>query len=100
MGDSFDFWCDGILGQDFWKDKKGTIDYFNRVITMGEVVLEFGDKPDETTEFTQLLTLKARTECIVRLPTESKGTGIIYKGKLIPGVYLAVSLTEGIDGHC
>jgi hypothetical protein len=67
---------------------------------MGEVVLDFDDKPDEMTNFTQLLTLRARTECIVRLPTESKGSGIISKGELVPGVYLAEALTEGIDGYC
>jgi hypothetical protein len=67
---------------------------------MGEVVLDFDDKPDETTDFTPLLTLKARTECIVRLPTESKGFGAISKGELVPGVYLAEALTEGIDGYC
>jgi len=41
---------DEILGQDFWKHKGATIDYCNREITMGEVVMDFDDEPDETTD--------------------------------------------------
>jgi hypothetical protein len=36
----------------------------------------------------------------VRLPTKSRGFGIISKGELAPGVYLAEALTEGVDSHC
>jgi len=56
--DNFDFRYDGIFGQGFWKCKRATIDYCNRVITMGEVVLEFDDEPDETTDMNHILTLK------------------------------------------
>jgi len=51
----FDCRYDSILGQDFWKDKGATIDYCSREITMGEVVMDFDDKPDKTTDVTQLL---------------------------------------------
>ena len=100
IGNDFDCRYDGILGQDFWKDKEATINYCNRVISMGDVVLDFHDKPHVTTDLTPLQTIRARTESIVRLPTEFKGFGIISKRELLPGVYLAEALTEGIDGYC
>jgi hypothetical protein len=46
MGKDFDCRYDGILGQEFWKNKRATIDYCNRVITMGEIVMDFDDDPD------------------------------------------------------
>jgi len=45
----FDCRYDGILGQDIWRNK-GATDYCSREITMGEVVMDFDDKPDETTD--------------------------------------------------
>ena len=70
MGEEFGGRYDGILGQDFWKDRGAAIDYCNRVITMGGVVLRFDDKSDEMTDSTRLLTVHSRTERIVRLPTK------------------------------
>jgi hypothetical protein len=67
---------------------------------MSEVVLHFDDKLDETTDSTRLLTLNSRTESIVRLPTKSSGFGNVTKEELAPGVYLAETLTEEIDGYC
>lgn len=66
-----DFYCryDGILGQDFWKDKKATVDCCNREITVG---VGFDD---ETPDLNRSLTLRARTERVVRLPTKSKDLG-------------------------
>ena len=49
MGEGFDCRYDRILGQDFWKEKGATIDYCNREITMGEVVM---DSDDKTTDLT------------------------------------------------
>jgi len=100
MGEGFDCRYDGILGQDFWRNKGATIDYSNREITMGEAVMDFDNKPDESTDLTQLLTLKSRAESIVRLPSKSRGFGIISKGELAPGVFLAEALTERVDGYC
>jgi hypothetical protein len=99
MGDSFDCRYDGILGQDFWKDKRATIDYCNCVITMGEIVMDF-DEPDETADVNHILTLKSRAESIVRLPAKSNGIGIVSKREIVPGVYLAEALTEAEDGYC
>ena len=54
----------------------------------------------ETTDSTRLLIENSMTESIVRLPTMSSGFGIVTKEELAPGVYLAETLTEGIDGYC
>jgi hypothetical protein len=67
---------------------------------MVAVVMDFDDEPDETTDLTRLKSLKSRVEITVRLPTKSRGFGIISKGELAPGVYLAITLTEGVDGYC
>jgi len=89
MGDSFDYQYDGILGQDFWKDKRATI-YCNRKITMGEVTINF-DETNRALRESKKLSLKTRTENIVQLPTKSKGHGILSKREIVPGVYLVVT---------
>jgi len=44
--------------------------------------------------------LIARSECIVNLPTHSKGLGLLDRAELLPGVYRAASLTCGENGIC
>jgi len=100
MGDGFDCQYDGILGQDFWTDKRATINYCDRTITMGEVLINFDNETNKVVNETHRLTLKTRTENIVRLPTKSRGHGIISKREIVPGVYLAESLTREVDGFC
>jgi len=99
MSDDFDCMYDGILGRDFWEDKKATIDYCNRTIKMGEVMLQL-DNASQKIKEQRKLKLEARTENIVLLPTHSRGQGFISKQELIPGVYLAESLTVVRHGHC
>ena len=53
MGDGFDCQYDGILGQDFWKDKRATINYCDRTITMGEVVINFDNETNKVVNETQ-----------------------------------------------
>jgi len=89
MGDCFDCQYDGILGQDFWKNKRAAINYCDRTITMGEVLINFDNESNKVVNETHRLTLKTRTESIVRLPTKSKGRGIMSKRETVPGVYLA-----------
>ena len=36
----------------------------------------------------------------MKLPTKSLGNGLISKRELIPGIYLAESLTKAINGKC
>jgi hypothetical protein len=100
MGDSFDCLYDGILGQDFWTNKRATINYCDRTIATGEVVMNFDDETNKVVNKTHRLTLKTRTENIIRLPTKSKGQGIISKREIISGVYLAESLTREVNGYC
>jgi hypothetical protein len=94
MGENFDCRYDGTLGRDFWKVKRATIDYCKHIITMGELVMDFDDEPNETTDVKQVLTLKSRTERIVCLPTKSNGVGIISKREIVAGVYLAERLQK------
>jgi hypothetical protein len=70
-----DFGCqyDGILGQDFWKKYRATINCSDHTITMSDVVLKFDNKTNKTKNETYKLILKPRTKSIVRLPTKSKG---------------------------
>jgi len=62
--------------------------------------LDFDEEPDEMTNINLILTLKFRAESIVRLPTKSKGIGIISKCELAPEIYLAETLTKGVDDYC
>jgi hypothetical protein len=98
--DSLNFHYDGILGQDFWKDKKATINYCDRTITMGEIVVNFDNETNSVIGGNYKITLKGRTENIVQLPTTSKGHGIIPKSEVAQGVFLAESLTNGVNGYC
>jgi hypothetical protein len=66
---------------------------------MGEVLINF-DETDKVVNETHKLTLKARTKNIVQLPTKSKGHEIISKREVVPGVYLAESLTREVNGYC
>ena len=62
--------------------------------------MSFDNEINEAKNKSHTLTPKTRTESIVQLPTKSKGLGIISKKEIVPGVYLAESLTEGINGYC
>ena len=100
MGDNFDCRYDGILGRDFWEDKRANISYCDSEIVMGDVTIRFDPKTKKVGNKPYKLTLKARTESIVRLPTTSKGHGLISKREVAPGVYLAESLTRETNGYC
>ena len=100
VGSNFGCQYDGILGQDFWKLHRATINYCDCIITMSDVIMSFDSETDRTKAETCKLTLKPRTENIVHLPTKSTGIGIIPKAEIMPGVYLAESLTEEINGYC
>ena len=98
VGNEFGIQYDGILGRDFFEDKQSIISYGDRQITMEDVVVRFDPKPDKINGDNCKLTLKARSENIVKLPTKSMGHGLISKRKLTPGVYLAESLTKEMNG--
>ena len=100
MGGNFNCQYDGILGQDSWKNNRATINYCDHTITKDDAIINFDNEADQEKDMTHKLTLKNRTESIVQLPTNSKGLGVISKREIIPGVYLAETLTEEINGYC
>ena len=67
---------------------------------MGDVVGKFDLKSATANSGNCKLTLKARSENIVKLSTKSLGYGLISKKELMPGVYLAESLTKAMNGMC
>ena len=46
------------------------------------------------------LTLGARTENILRIPTTHKGLGLLDKNEILPGVYLHSALTRAENCVC
>jgi hypothetical protein len=56
MRNSFECNYDGILGQDFWKDKRAFINYCDRKIIMGEVMMNFDDETNRAVRETYKLT--------------------------------------------
>jgi len=100
VGNEFGIQYDGILGRNFFEDKQSIINYCDQQVIMGDVVVKFDPKPDKVNSENCKLTLKARSENIVKLPTKSLGHGLISKRELMPGVYLAESLTEAKNGKC
>ena len=65
-----------------------------------EVVINSDEKPCVDRPTPCKLFLKASSECIVNLPTHSKGLGLLDRAELLPGVFLAASLTRGENGIC
>jgi hypothetical protein len=65
-----------------------------------EVVVNFDPKPSTIKTEPCKLTSKDRTENIVRVPSTSKGLGLLPKSEILPGVYLAASVTREVSGSC
>jgi hypothetical protein len=63
-----------------------------------EVIVNFDVKPCVGKTEPCRLSLQARTEQIVNVPTNYKGLGILNKTELLPGIFLAASLTRGENG--
>jgi len=81
---------DAILGKNFFETRKSVINYCSRQIIMNdEVIVNFDPKPTANKTEPCRLILKARTEMILRVPTTSKGLGLLPKSEILPGVYLA-----------
>jgi hypothetical protein len=93
--DEFGINYDGILARDFFEDKQ-SINYCYQQIIMGDVVVKFDPKPDSASSKNCKLTLKARSESIVKMPTKSLGDGIIIKSNNARRM-LAESLTKAIN---
>jgi hypothetical protein len=67
---------------------------------MGDAVVKFCPKTLNISSENCKLTLKVRSENIVKLPTKYLGHRLISKRELIPGIYLAETLTEAINEKC
>ena len=92
---------DGILGRDFLEERERVINYCSRQIIMNdEVIVNFYVKPRVDKMEPCELTLKARSETIVNVPTNYKGLGLLDKTQLSPGIFLPASLTKGEKGVC
>jgi len=48
MGSGFSCQYDGILGQEFWRKYRATINYCDRTITMNDVTMNFDSETDRT----------------------------------------------------
>lgn len=70
------------------------------IIMNNEVVVNFDPKPSAVKTEPCKLTSKDRTQNIVRVPTTSKGLGLLPKSELLPGVYLAASLMREVRRGC
>lgn len=94
---------DGILGQDFFISKRARIDYKKREIVMGDIIVRFGDREvsEEQVNETSIV-LKARCETIVKVPTnsEEQKSGLISKTELLPGIFMAETVTIVREGGC
>jgi hypothetical protein len=62
---------DGILGRDFFEDKQSITNYCDQQVIMGDVVMKFDPIPNKANRENRKLILKARSENIVKLPTNS-----------------------------
>lgn len=91
----------GILGRDFWQTKDANIDFKNRCVHLRNIVIPFDEMPEAENEIKLFrITLEARSETIVNLPTKQTHMGIIPKQCIVEGVYLAETLVMPENGQC
>jgi hypothetical protein len=67
---------------------------------MEDVVIKFDHKDNGVRGKIFKVMLKARSENYVKLPTSCKGQGLISRKEIIPGIYMAESLTRETGGAC
>jgi hypothetical protein len=73
VGIDFEFQHDGILRCDFWGNRKAVISYHARQIVTGCIAINFDPKNDDGKIKSRSITLQARAENYVKMPTLSKG---------------------------
>jgi len=84
----------------FLEERESVINYCSRQLVRNEVIVNFDPKTRAIKTEPCRRTLMARTENVVSVPTTSKGLGLLPKNELLPGVYIASSLTRAINGIC
>jgi len=89
---------DAILGKDFLEERESVINYCSRQIVMNDKVVGFDTKSGSIKKEPCRLTLKARSQHIISVPTDSEGLGLFPKQEIVPGVYLASFLTRAVNG--
>jgi hypothetical protein len=67
---------------------------------MDDVVLKFDPKDSGSKNRILNVTLKARSEDYVKLPTTCKEHGLISRREIIPGIYMPESLSREIECAC
>jgi hypothetical protein len=100
LGGKFDTHCDAILGKEFLEERKSVINYCSRQIVMDKNVIRFDPKLGTTEKEPCCLTLKARSQHTINVPTHSEGLGLLSVEEILPGVYLASSLIRAEIGIC
>jgi len=76
LGEPFELHYDAILGKDFLEETESVINYCSRQIIMNdEIVVNFDLNPCINKTEPCRLTLRGRTENIVRVPTNYNGLG-------------------------
>ncbi|XP_071450371.1 tectonic-1-like [Hetaerina americana] len=91
---------DGIMGRDMLGEL-GAVAYVEpKKVYMRGLMMEMDQRPGAEKEMRRKLTIPARCERLVKIPTPSTGEGLLTREKLREGVYLAEALTVGISGEC
>jgi hypothetical protein len=67
---------------------------------MEDVIIKFDPKNSDAKDKILRVTLKARSEHFVKLPTTCIGEGLISRKEIVPGIYMAESFTREIGGAC
>ena len=100
LGKESEIQYDAILGKDFLEERESLINYCSRQLVMNEVIVKFDPKPRAIKTEPCRRTFGARTENIGSVPTTSKGLGLLPKNELLPGLYIASSLNQAVNGVC
>lgn len=94
---------DAFLGRAFWNAKRAKLDFENTVIQMGNSEVTFDDRVDtHGAEMRMYIIIPPRSETLVEVPTScyTNLSGVITKEELLPGVYMAETLTRSVNGPC
>jgi hypothetical protein len=98
---NFETHYNAILGRKFLEERDSVINYCSRQIVINnKVAVSFDPKLGTIKREPFRLTLKARSEHIINVPTHSEGLGLLPKNEISPGVYLPSSLTRAVNGVC
>jgi hypothetical protein len=85
IGGNFETPSNAILGKDFLEERERVINYCSRQIVINnEVAVSFDPKLGTIKKEPCRLTLKARSEHIINVPTHSEGLEILSRDEISP----------------